>query len=681
MKSKYLEKIIKYCIYATFFVPLIVLPSSYIFPFIVPKILMFRILVEVMLGCYVLLLIVNWKEYRPKMTPINIAVLLFLISFTVSTFVGADPYHSFWDNHERMLGLFTIFHYVSFFFVSTAIFKDWKDWRVALLWFLGAGSIVMFIALMQKFSPELLLNRGSGRVSSTLGNPIYVSGYGLFLFFTSALLVFKEKVKVWKYLEIVMGILAVVGLFGGGSRGPMLGWLVGVGLVFLLYAIFLKGSKKVRNSVWGIIVLGLVLISVLYINRESEFVGNIQTLDRTLNTSFSSVKESPRWIAWGIAIEAWQERPIFGWGPNNYFYAFNKFYQPRLLEFGYGETWFDNAHNIIMNTIAVQGSFGILVYLSLFGIAWVSLGLGYKNKQTDKHIFIIGSAFLLAHLVQNVTVFENPTSYLYFMFWLAMISSLLNAISEKEETFVSSNKISSGLLIGMSIIVLCFIFIFNIQPSRANKQTLQAIREVNQNPITGLEAAKKALAFNSPHIDDIRSDLGRSITQIVSKYQKDLGVENSNKMIDVVYNELKKNLELHPLDIRNQLALSQLTQTKAILNQDMNSLIESELLLENALSKSQKRQQIIYSLATVKVQLGKNDEAESMLRQVIEDNDVVGETYWRLANLLFMIGKNDEALEVANLALGNDEVKLDENGKNILLNIIGNINSTTEVSK
>ena len=683
MNIKYLEKIIKYCIYATFFVPLIVLPSSYIFPFIVPKILMFRILVEVMLGCYILLLIVNWKEYRPKMTPINIAVLLFFVSFVISTFVGADPYHSFWDNHERMLGLFTIFHYVSFFFVSTTIFKDWKDWRVALLWFLGAGSIVMFIALMQKFSPELLLNRGGTRVSSTLGNPIYVSGYGMFLFFTSALLFFKEKISLWKYLEVGAGLLAIIGLFAGGSRGPMLGWLAGVGLIFLLYTVFLKEGKKVRNAMWGVIAISLVLISILYINRQSDFVKDVNILNRTLNTSLQDVKDSPRWIAWGIAIEAWQEKPIFGWGPNNYFYAFNKFYKPELLEHGYGETWFDNAHNVLMNTIAVQGGFGILTYLALFIITWISLGRGFKNSQTDKHIFIVGSAFLLAHLVQNVTVFENPTSYLYFMFWLAMLSSIVAA---KDNEVLSSpllrgntrglpnnKQINSGLLIGMSIIIL--FFIFNIQPSKANKQTLQAIREVNQNPVTGLETAKKALAFNSPHIDDIRSDLSRTITQIVSKYQKDLGLENSNKMIEVVYDELRKNIELHPLDIRNQLALSQLTQTKAILNQDINSLMESEMLLEDALSKSPKRQQVIYSLATVKAQLGKNDEAESLLRQVIEDNWVVGETYWRLANLLTIIGKNEEALEIANLALNNEDVKLSENSKNILLNIINTINS------
>lgn len=106
-------KVIKFLIYCTFFVPLLVLPTSFIFPFIVPKILVFRSLTALMLGGYILLLLINWQEFKPKFSALNVALAAFLASFAVSTFVGVDPYHSFWDNHERMLGLFTIFHYMT----------------------------------------------------------------------------------------------------------------------------------------------------------------------------------------------------------------------------------------------------------------------------------------------------------------------------------------------------------------------------------------------------------------------------------------------------------------------------------------------------------------------------------------------------------------------------------------
>src|SRR3989339_2255094 len=121
-----LVKVLKFLIYATFFVPLLVLPTSFIFPFIVPKILLFRALVTLMIGGYVLLLLINWQEFKPRFSLLNLALAAFLASFTISTFTGVDPYHSFWDNHERMLGLFTIFHYVVFYFVCSSVFKTWK---------------------------------------------------------------------------------------------------------------------------------------------------------------------------------------------------------------------------------------------------------------------------------------------------------------------------------------------------------------------------------------------------------------------------------------------------------------------------------------------------------------------------------------------------------------------------
>ncbi len=121
--KKTIEWIVKGLIVATFFVPLVVAEESFIFPFIVPKVLLLRSLITFMLGGYLLLLLINWEAYKPRRTPLNIALGVFLLSFFISTFVGVDAYHSFWDNHERMLGLFTIIHYVAYYFVCTSAFQ------------------------------------------------------------------------------------------------------------------------------------------------------------------------------------------------------------------------------------------------------------------------------------------------------------------------------------------------------------------------------------------------------------------------------------------------------------------------------------------------------------------------------------------------------------------------------
>ena len=221
--TKYIERAAQALIGVSFFAPLILLPKYFIFPFVVPKVIVFRTIVLLLLGCYLLLAASDWERYRPRFTPITIAVLLFLFSFGVSTFAGVDWYRSMWDNHERMLGFFSVFHYGLYYLIATSLIRTGQSWRWLLRAFLFAGSIVMVIALMQQFNHELLLNRSGNRSAATLGNPIYVGGYGLFLAFLGWILaVHGEDKRVWRVAAGVMGALGVVGIFLSGTRGTAL---------------------------------------------------------------------------------------------------------------------------------------------------------------------------------------------------------------------------------------------------------------------------------------------------------------------------------------------------------------------------------------------------------------------------------------------------------------------------
>lgn len=653
-------KAVKFLIYLTFFVPLVVFPASFIFPFIVPKILTFRSLVELMMAGYILLLIINWQEFRPKFSWLSVAVVGFFVSFAISTFVGVDPYHSFWDNHERMLGLFTIFHYVAYYFICTSVFKTWSDWKTALKVFLIAGSLVMFVGILQIINPDLLLNQGGERVIATLGNAIYVGGYGLFLVFIAFLLYIKEQNKMWKIAEVIMGIMAFIGLFFSGTRGSVLGLVAGIGLAILGYILVLKDFPRVRKILAGVAVGGVVVVVLLYTFKNSAIVQKIPGVNRVVLSSFETLKGSPRWIAWGTAVSSWKEKPVFGWGPNNFFYAFNKYYQPKSLQFGYGETWFDNAHNILVNTLAVQGVVGLATYLLIFVSSITMIVVARKKHSLDVHIAVIGVAFLIAHLVQNVTVFENPTSYFYFMFWLAMITSVaatktVSVENTKNSTVPASfdKKIGTGTVATIGLVFVFLVFIFNIQPARANMKTLAALKQLSYQPETSVEAIKAALAFNSPHIDDIRSDLARTAAQVLAGSADKIGKEKSLELFTIASDALKANIALHPYDIRNYLSLSQLNQTGYSLTGDTKYIAEYGTYLETALSYSPKRQQIIYNIANFYLQTGRVDEAVKALEGTINDDPKISEGYWRLAYVYKLSNKVDKAKEVLDLANKN----------------------------
>src|SRR3990167_3232616 len=395
--QKRIELLFKIEVGLTFFVPLAFFPTNFIFPFIVPKIVIFRSLTLVLLALYIILLASDWKKYIIRNSPLNIVIFLFLISFGISTFVGLDWYRSFWDNHERMLGFFTVAHYVLYYLMVTSVVRNWDDWQWLLRTFLLAGGIVMGIALIQQFDQEFLLNRSGNRSAATLGNPIYVGGYGLFLAFLGWILaIHGEEKRAWRVAAGIMGALGVVGIFLSGTRGAFLGFCAGVAVLALLYLITLKGHKTARRVIGLTMAAGILLLSLAFVFRKAVFVHNFPVIGSLVNISLTSGTASTRLMAWEIALEGWRERPVFGWGPGNYYYVFNQFYRPEFLEHGWNETWFDNAHNIIFNTLSERGLVGLLFYLGLFATVGVVADRARRAGRLNLHLPNTAIGFMAA---------------------------------------------------------------------------------------------------------------------------------------------------------------------------------------------------------------------------------------------------------------------------------------------
>jgi len=635
----------------TFFVPLAIFPSdlivnNFIFPFIVPKILFFRSLVLLMLIPYIYLIFTYKKEFAPFKHWLHYAVGIYFASLFLSTFFGVDWYNSFWDNHERMLGFFTLFHYFLYYLMISIVFRKKEEWQKLQWWFLGTGSLVMLIAIFQRISPDYLLNGGSWRVASTLGNPIYVGGFGLFLGYIGYLLGMQEKIFWRRLTAFGLGFLGVVGIFLSGTRGTLLGLMASIGVLLLIYLIFLKGNKKIRMAIGTIMLLGLVLLGILFAFRTSPLVQSIPSVGRLVNSSLTGDSAGTRLIAWGIAFESWQERPVFGWGPNNYYYAFNKYYRPASLYFGVGETWFDNAHNIIMNTLSTQGIIGVVSYLSLFVIAIVYCFRGYRRGQLDIHTLAVGVAFLVGHLIHNVFVFENPTSYLYFFFFLAWVASLTRDSSAQSLSGRASGSLSPLVKFGVPVVIFVVIYITNINVAKANMATLDAVHSVYQGNVPlSLEYYERAKSFHSPHIGDIRSDYIRGGSQLVEQaYRANKNSPQLQDFMNYLYEEQNKNREFRPLDIRIHLLQSQMAILSDVLKPDANRKKEAEKLLLDAQALSPRRQQIQFILAGIYISEGRTEEGLKLIEQAVEAEPRAGESWVKLVTAYVQTNQPQKAV-------------------------------------
>lgn len=642
MKVKHLKYIILALAFAGLFMPAIIfgdvhspgiaqwMYTRFIFPFIVPKILYIRTVILLMLGAWVLLQFSeNTLDKKFWKTPMTITVVAFFVSFFISTFVGVDAYKSFWDNHERMLGLFTMVHFGFFYLILTSTITKDIHWKYLFRFFAIIGLLITLVGIRQKYLDiNYLFNNGSPRVYATLGNAIYLGGLGLYMYFQGIMLFFKEKDTYWKAFAVLTVLAGILNIFLSGTRGTLLGLIAGT-IVLVLLTLFFTKNKTYHKYGAGLVVLGIIGAGLLFAFRATPTVQNIPAIGRLVNTSLTGGTANTRIMAWTIAVEGWKEKPVFGWGPNNFFVAFNKYYNPAFLEHGIGETWFDSAHNAMFNTLAIQGIIGLLLYIALF---IVPMMYGYKvmkKRPEEKILWIIISAFLVGHFIHNFFVFENPTSYLYFFLLYAYVNRVWFLKLSDE---VSTNESKKIPLVGGVIVVLAVLMIFNVtnlQPAKANivsnKANVLLARQGN------IRFVDEALTTPSPHIDDIRFNLSQSAVDALQLLAQKNDVEKAKEVFILAHGLLVQNIELHPLDVRYYMAKSRLEQIAYELFKDPQYLEQAEQTMLAARELSPKRQQLVYVLSVIQFQLGKSDASEALLSQTISENEKIAESWIRLA--------------------------------------------------
>jgi O-antigen ligase len=632
----------------TFLTPLLVDLNSYIFPFIVLKVFVFRSLVVLLAGVYAMLWYKERERFRPYMTPLHWAILAFWLVYVVTSLHAVDVRRALWDNHERMLGLVTVSHVVLYAFLVSWIFRTKKE--IVDLWkyFLVAGSFVMFVGALQMYGEEPVLMSRGGRVYGTLGNPIYFSAYGLFLFFSGILCAYWHKQHViWRSICVVASLLGFFGVFWGGTRGTLLGLMGGVVVSSLLYGVY-NPIKEHRKYAWSVLGVGLLLLASLFVWRQTQFVQSIPAVGRLVNTSLSFDTSDTRLMAWKVGLQGWQEKPFLGWGPNGFFFAFNQYFNPRFLTYGYGETWFDNAHNVLVNTLTTQGIFGFIVYIGLFGTVVWSLWYVYQKNKDDLLVVSLFAGFLIGHFINNLFVFESPTSYLYFFFFLSCIAVWFRQYSSVEKAGASQphRTVPLSFVVICSIIVFFCIWVVNVNPARANRYTLRVMALLNSGRASEAIELYEGVVQHipTPHKDDVRSDISRTIAMSVndSRLSATMSSDLKKQLTDIAYQQISLNIREYPYDIRHHLSFVQMAQSVMLNYSQPVPLLQNSLkYIDDALALSPTRQQLFFSKGSLLAQLGDTAQATQWYKKGVDLDNTVQESWKQYLRFLQITQQQD----------------------------------------
>ena len=622
-----------------FLIPIfaLVVANSFFFPFITGKAFYFRILVELAFSGWVILAFLDPK-YRLKLTGLNVAVTVVTLVALIADLLGGNPLRSIWSNFERMEGWLTIVHLWALFIVATCMFGSdalgKKMWHRFFNMSLAVAFIVGIYGLFQYFGWSAV-HQGSSRLDASLGNSEYMAVYMLFHVFLAAYLFFvarAKKIANWEFLRWAYPVLAVFFsflLFETQTRGAILGLLGGAMLALAIYAIF--GKNEPARARWisgGIIVVIIALGFGVWAARNTAFIKASPVLDRLASISIKDTTTQARAYIWPMAIKGFEQKPLFGWGQENFNYIFNANYNPHMWA---QEQWFDRAHDVFLDWLTSSGAVGLIAYLSLYVLFLMAV---WKSDLTIAEKSAL-TGLLAAYAVHSVFVFDNLASYVLFFSVLGFGASLnegkpIRWLGEQPFSLDAVEYIVAPVMI---VVLAVGVYFLNIRPIEANTDLIAALQSCG-NGAADPALFQKALAVGSYNANqEIREQLLACMPQVVTgQYPGPI----QQAMFQLTSQQIQAQIAATPGDAR----------IYAIAGSALNSVgqyAQAEPLLETAHKLSPGKQSISLDLALDYIQTNQNDKAIALLKQAYDSSPDDGQSQTAYVSALIVSGKDAEA--------------------------------------
>lgn len=357
---------------------------------------------------------VGWRNVFCE--PLNLAVMLFGISATISTACSISPRVSLFGAIESLAGLTTALCFCVLFAVARGFTRNDSDVRRLLIASIVATAIVAGYALVQ----AVRLDPYPWKASSTIGGfvrPFSTIGHanhlGAFLVTSLPIVALAAlRSRGWlRLLCVAIGVMSIAAIALTLSRGA---WLAGAVLaVFGAVALIRRGSRRslataaLAMTICG--ALGWQLAGPQFRHAVGERVGRF-------------ADSAGRWQLWRAGWAMFNEHPVAGTGLDGFALVFG---QHRPAEYWLTEwnTTPTRAHNEIVQVLATQGAIGGLALAGLLVALVLSVRRALQNGANPTLVWCL-VAGLTAFGVQNLFNFTVTSTGLLAAVMLGCIARL-----------------------------------------------------------------------------------------------------------------------------------------------------------------------------------------------------------------------------------------------------------------
>lgn len=431
----------------------LVVSTDTIFPFIVGKAIYSRIVISLIFGLWAVLAFRDPSFRIPRSWLVLILGIYLFISLLAGIF-GVSFQRSLWSTFERMQGVVDLAHWLALLVVLISVIRTNTNSFYLLNANMGVSLLVAFIGLDQAIEGQSLpfyrFLQADQRIGITLGNPAFAATYLMLNAIVGMGLLLRSfwpseqnqsapqarrrrsrrrqqqdtvdiKPILWRAFWILVVVVNLWVMTLTGTRGAVIGLIAGLGFFSVGYVIIGNQTvlKRSMLALVGIaILLGITVISLRNTPVVKAVASNNVLLQRMTDLSADQDPFTSRLFALTVGYKALLERPILGWGPENYIVPYGKYYVTGISSLEV----LDQAHNKPIEELVTKGILGLASYLAIWFFIFRIVFKRARHADPRNQIFIltIGSA-LAAYFVQNLFLFDTPASTLQFIIFVSII--------------------------------------------------------------------------------------------------------------------------------------------------------------------------------------------------------------------------------------------------------------------
>ncbi|MCB9813567.1 MAG: O-antigen ligase family protein [Pseudomonadales bacterium] len=652
-----------------------------------------------------LLRMIQEKRIIIKKTPLDIPLILFIVSQLISTIFSIHPRTSLLGYYSRFNGgLLSMICYILLYYAFISNVKK-KDLPGLLVSTFTSGILVSIYGILEHFGHSISCLFAPGlkdfsascwkqdvktRVFATFGQPNWLAAYVITLLPLSGILAIQNKYKLMQKLFFSLStILLFAVLIFTRSRSGMIGLVIGLITLFVGFILIYIKNKKISNfnidfKFVVIILSSLILLSGIFGTVLSPSINDLLIKNDDKSNNTESTEISPeltnrleiggtdsgeiRKIVWEGGLNIWKRYPIIGSGVETFAYSY---YLDRPREHNDVSEWdflYNKAHNELINLLANSGFFGLATYLLIliiFGILVLKTILSNKDSSI-KLVSIAILAGITGLFVSNFfgfsTVTVNVLTYIFFGIFV-----IINYQSPKNLSSIATKKINSKktnntkinaingtdqyvllsiLGIALMIIIIKIYNYWDADKLYSQGKTYFLSGEFNLGIEKQIEAIKKspreALYYDT--LSDNYATLAIELAKIDQATSSAALVNEAIRLSDEAMKLNNRHLNFYKTRSRMFVTLAQL---------DEKFLVDAQNTLEQAIKLSPTDPKLYYTQAVINLSTGNQEEGQKLLEKALQLKPNYERARWRLATMYEENGETQKAINELEYILEN----------------------------